>query len=109
MTDQNSGNNPSKAKLILGISALAVGLPALIFAFLGWSLTAQPLLADSRYVCVLGSLGAIILGSMLTNEGLSASKPLTITPKVQPVQNKDLDFLVMMEEEQEIAQGQSKE
>jgi hypothetical protein len=85
----------------LGVISLAVGLPALALAFFGWPQTAQSFLGFySRYICLFGSLGAIILGSLLTNESLSLRKAFAGRQGAQSIENKELDFLVMMEYEE---------
>lgn len=91
-----------KEKLILGVTALAVGLPASAFALLGWPQTAQSLFdMYNRYVCLLGSVGAIILGALLTRESLNATRQLAGKQSARPVENVGLDFLVMTEQENE--------
>ena len=64
-----------KAKLALSITSLVIGVPALAFALFGWSQTAQTTFGEyARYVCVLGSLGAMIVGSLLLNETITTRK-----------------------------------
>jgi len=62
-----------KVKLMIGIASLVIGLPALVFALFGWSQAAQPVLSiNTRYVCIFGSLGAMIMGSLLLDENTRA-------------------------------------
>ncbi len=49
-----------------------------------------------RYVCVLGSLGAMICGSLLLDEGIIIRKAVA-----HPIKKVALEFLVMMEYEDE--------
>ncbi len=49
-----------------------------------------------RYVCVLGSLGAMICGSLLLDESILIRKVI-----VHPIKEAALEFLVMMEREEE--------
>ena len=68
-------NEYAHAKLAVGLASVALGLPAFIFALLGWSQTAQSSLGlYSRYVCMLGSLGAFSLGLSLARDGLRGKK-----------------------------------
>jgi len=62
-------------KLVLGITALAVGMLALAFAMFGWSQAVQPLFGTyNRYICAFGSFGAIISGTLLINESFAIRK-----------------------------------
>lgn len=75
--------------------SLCISVPALAFALFGWTQTSAVPFGDvARYVCVLGSLGAMIMGSMLLNESITLQK----NPS-QPVNEDALEFLVMMEYE----------
>jgi hypothetical protein len=81
---------------------LVVSVPALAFALFGWSQTVQPLFGIyTRYVCIFGSLGAIITGTLLANEGLAMKKALAGKHVAQCVRDPTLDFLVMLEKEEE--------
>ena len=83
--------------MALGAASLVIGVPALIFALFSWSqASAVPFGESFRYVCVLGSLGALILGSMLLNESIMLRKAM-----VQPVKASALEFLIMTEYEEE--------
>ena len=71
----NKINEYGGVKLILGLASMVIGLPALVFALFDWYQTAQPLLGIySRYVCIFGSLGAIIIGASLAQEGIRLRK-----------------------------------
>jgi len=52
-----------------------VCLTAVGFALFDWYQTAQPLLGIySRYLCIIGSLGATIIGASLAREGIRLRK-----------------------------------
>lgn len=71
----NKINEYAGVKLILGIASIVIGLPALAFALFSWYQTAQPIFGIySRYVCLFGSLGAIIIGVSLAQEGIRLRK-----------------------------------
>jgi hypothetical protein len=91
-----------KVKLMLGITSLIIGVAALVFALFGWSQTAQPLFGIyNRYVCIFGSSGAMIMGTLLANESLALRKNLA-TKQVSKFTGKSaLDFQVVMEKEEE--------
>ena len=81
---------------MLGTAALIIGVPALAFAFFGWSESVHPLLGVySRYLFALGGLGAMTSGSLMLREGLIEKY------RPQPVKEPALEFLVLMEKEQE--------
>jgi hypothetical protein len=76
---------------------LVIGVPALAFALFGWSQAAPLPFGDAvRYVCVLGSLGAMICGALLLDESLIIRKAV-----VHPIRKAALEFLVMTEYEAE--------
>ena len=81
---------------MLGIASLVIGIPALVFAVFGWAQAPVPFGDAFRYVCLLGSLGAVVSGSLLLQESILIRKAV-----VQPVKQAALDFLVMMEYEGE--------
>jgi len=62
-------------KVFLGLASMVVGMPTLAFALFDWYQTAQPLLGIySRYLCIIGSLGATIIGASLAREGIRLRK-----------------------------------
>ena len=66
-----------EVKLILGIISLVIGTPVLAFTIFGWPQTVQTFFSIfNRYICVLGSFGAIISGASLINESLATRKAL---------------------------------
>lgn len=68
-------NEYAGVKMILGLASMVIGLPALAFALFNWYQTAQPLLGIySRYVCIIGSLGAVIIGASLAQDGIRLMK-----------------------------------
>jgi hypothetical protein len=69
-------NEYVEVKMMLGIISLVFGMLALAFAIFGWSQTVQPLFGIYiRYVCIFGSSGAIISGTLMINENLAVRKP----------------------------------
>lgn len=69
-------NEYVEVKMMLGIISLVIGMLALAFAIFGLSQTVQPLFGIYiRYVCIFGSFGAIISGTLLMNESLAVRKP----------------------------------
>ena len=87
---------------MLGIMSIAIGVPALAFALFGWSQTAQPLFSIyTRYVCILGSSGAMITGTLLANESLRLRKTHSRKQVAKFTGKSALDFQVMMEKEEE--------
>lgn len=71
-------NEYAGVKLVLGLASVVIGLPTLAFALFSWYQTAQPLLGIySRYVCIIGSLGAIIIGASLAQDGMRLRKGIT--------------------------------
>ena len=66
-----------EAKLIIGIVTLVISTPVLAFAIFGWPQTVQTFFSIfNRYICVFGSVGAIISGASLINESLATRKAL---------------------------------
>jgi hypothetical protein len=82
-----------KAKLALSVASFAIGGPALVFAVVGWS---QTLGGFGRYVCIFGSLGAMLSGASLLKDIIPRKTVL------QPVKAPALEFLVGMEYEEEL-------
>jgi hypothetical protein len=79
--------------MALGIAAVIIGLTALAFALFGWSPAAHPLLGDfSRYLCIIGGVGAMISGSLMLRESLGAKKIMN-----EPV----LEFFIEAKEEEQ--------
>jgi len=77
-------------------------VPALAFALFGWSQTAQPLFGIfTRYICIFGSLGAMIFGALLANESLAMRKNLAGKHVTQSTEESPLNFQVMLEKEEE--------
>lgn len=74
---------------------MIIGVPVIIFALFTWTQpTVAPLGEVVRYICVLGSLGAVISGGLLFKESIQIRKAVA-----QPVKESALEFLVMMEYE----------
>jgi len=87
---------------MLGIASLVIGVPALAFALFGWSQTAQPLFGIyTRYICIIGSLGAMTFGALLANESLAMRKNLAGKHVAQSAEESPLVFQVMLEKEEE--------
>jgi multidrug transporter EmrE-like cation transporter len=87
-----------KAKLAFGLASLAVGVCSLTFAFFGWSQTAAVPFGNTYWVvCVVGSVGAMILGSLLFRESITLRRTM-----VQHAVKPTLEFLVPELEEQKI-------
>jgi hypothetical protein len=85
----------AKSKLALGIVAFLIGVPALAFALFGWSQAAHPLLGDySRYLCIIGGLGAMISGTLILRENWCIKHARTL-------KEPTLEFQVIMHEEQQ--------
>lgn len=83
-----------KAKLVLSVISLIVGVPALVFALFGWNQTGYAIFADyARYTCIVGSLGAMFMGGLLLNETVTSQKTITLTKKPA------LDFGIKMDYE----------
>jgi hypothetical protein len=62
-------------KFVVGFASIIFGLPALAFGLFGWYQTTQLAFGIySMYLCVFGSLGAVLFGSSLALEGFKARK-----------------------------------
>jgi len=87
---------------MLGLTSLVIGVPALAFALFGWSQTAQPLFGIyTRYICIFGSLGAMIFGALLAHESLVMRKNLAGMYVAQSAEESPLVFQVVLEKEEE--------
>jgi uncharacterized membrane protein YdcZ (DUF606 family) len=83
-----------KVKLVLSLISLVVGAPALVFALFGWNHTGYALFGDyARYTCIVGSLGAMLMGSLLLNETVTIQRTVTLAKKPA------LDFGIKMDYE----------
>jgi|WetSurMetagenome_2_1015567.scaffolds.fasta_scaffold81861_2 hypothetical protein len=84
-----------KAKFGLAITSLIIGVPTLIFASLGWTPSGYAIVDNARYVCIIGSAGALVLGGLLFNEARMMVKARTILAK-----KSVLDFLTVIDHDE---------
>jgi hypothetical protein len=82
-----------RAKLALGSAALVVGVPAFVFAVFGW---AQSGVGIMRIVCIVGSVGALLIGGLQLKESFHVKRTAAKSAK-----GSALDFLAIMEFEEE--------
>jgi hypothetical protein len=85
-----------KPKFALAVVSLVIGVSTFMFAVFGWIQTGQALADYSRYICLIGSMGATILGGLLFNEVKIMNRSVVL-----PIKTSRLDFLAMMELENE--------
>lgn len=85
-----------RAKLALGSAAVIIGAPALVFAVFGWVQSSASPFSAMRIVCILGGLGAILIGGLQLKESLHVKRAFVTSAK-----GSALEFLVAMESEEE--------
>jgi hypothetical protein len=85
-----------RAKLALGSAAVIVGVPAFVFAVFGWAQSSTSPFSVMRLVCILGGLGAILIGGLQLKESLHVKRAFDVS-----AEGSALDFLVAMESEEE--------
>ena len=82
--------------MTIGALALIVGTLALAFALFGWSEGVHPLFGGyTRYMCILGGLGAMISGSLMLKASLIKRRSVII------VKEPELEFIVTVDEDEQ--------